>query len=403
MASSPSAELRPPRRPHPQLDQMKRTWYFFRRNTLALIGLSIILLIAGVAIYAATLPLPWTSTPIWCSTDYGPNNAAQSGYPHNFTQDCPPTGPVICTYEKAPPPNAAKFCGGLWYPLPVRDITTFAPVVPPTVRLVPFSTGPMPLGSLAVSDTGREPLYNVAGSLLRGSDWSLIFSVSIVGAGALVGLLIGGIAGFYGGWLDEGLMRLVDVFLSIPTILFVIVVVAVLGSRIPTSGHNIYEIRLVAMILGFVIVWWPFYARIVRGQVLTVREQKFVEAARAAGAPRRRILLRHIIPNSLYPVMIQFSLDVGTIPLLMGALVYLGFDTLLFPSVPFPEWGSMSAISVSELTSGFLPTCWTPSDHGCILPWWQLFFPGFAVFLFAISVNLLSDGLRDALDPRLRR
>jgi peptide/nickel transport system permease protein len=403
MRSSSDPPAPPARRPHPRLDQMKRTWYFFRRNTLGLVGLAILICIAGVAVYAATLPIPWTGVPNWCSTDYGPNNAAISGYPHNFTQDCPAGSPEVCTYETSPPPNAAQFCGGLWYPLIVRSSTVFAPIIPPTVSLHPLSSGPMPLGSLAIGDVGRLPLYNVAGSLLRGSDWSLIFAVSIVGAGALIGLIVGSIAGFFGGWVDEGLMRLVDVFLSIPVLLFVIVVVVVLSLHIPSSGHNAYALKLFSMIIGFVIVWWPFYARIVRGQVLTVREQKFVEAARAAGGSRGRILFRHIIPNSLYPVMIQFSLDVGTIPLTIGGLVYLGFGPLLFPSTPFPEWGAISAISVSDLQGAFLPSCWTPADHGCVMPWWQLLFPGLALFLFAISVNLLSDGLRDAWDPRLRR
>ncbi len=389
------------RRPHPQIDQMKRTWYFFRRNTLAFVGFGILVMIVAVAAYAAALPLSWTSTPIWCSTDYGPSNPVFSGYPGNFTQDC--ALPEVCTYEVHPPPNAAEFCGGLWYPIPVRSGNAFAGIVSPTLTLSPYQLGPLPLGALTISSGDRTPLYDVSSMLLRGSDWTLIFSTGIVGLGAIIGLLVGTTAGFYGGLLDEALMRLVDIFLSIPTILFVIVLVAVLSLLIPTSGGNAYALRLFLMVMGFVLVWWPFYARITRGQVLTVREQKYVEAARASGASGKRILLRHIIPNSLYPVMIQFSLDVGTIPLLVGGLVYLGFAPLLFPTSPFPEWGSISAISVSDLQSDFMISCWTPADHGCIIPWWQLVYPGIALFLFAISVNLLSDGLRDALDPRLRR
>jgi peptide/nickel transport system permease protein len=260
----------------------------------------------------------------------------------------------------------------------------------------------MPLGGLSVSSGSRTPIYDIAGTLARGSDWSLIFSLSIVGFGAMVGLFVGAIAGFYGGLVDDVLMRFVDIFLSIPIILFVIVVVTVLSIDIPGGGKFGPIIKLLGLILGFVIVWWPFYARIVRGQVLVVREQKYVEAARACGASRGRILLRHIIPNSMYPIFIQFSLDVGTIPLLVGSLVFLGFGAVLFPSVPFPEWGAISALSVVDLQGDFLTSCYI-SSTGCIIPWWQLFFPGLALFFYAISVNLLSDGLRDALDPRLRR
>ncbi len=387
-------------KPHPQLEQLERTWYFFRRNTLGLVGLGIILSITGVAIYATALPLPWTSVPIWCATEYGPSNAA-SGYPHNFVMDCPSTGPVVCTYEQSPPPNAASFCGDHWYKTPVVSNIPFPSVIAPTLTLSPYSSGPLPLGGLTVSSGSRTPIYDISGLIARGADWSLLFSVSIVGIGAAAGLMIGAIAGFYGGLLDDVLMRIVDVFLSIPTILFVIVVVAVVSANLPAAGGDVW-VKVIALILGFSVVWWPFYARIVRGQVLSVREQKFVEAAFASGAPRRRILLRHIIPNSVYPIFIQFSLDVGTIPLLIGALVFLGFGTMLFPSVPFPEWGSLSALSVQDLQGDFMVSCTTPAT-GCVIPWWQLVFPGLALFFYALSVNLLSDGLRDALDPRLRR
>ncbi len=400
MTSTPALPRRRSR-PHPRLEQAQRTWYFFRRNTLGLVGLGILVAIGGVAVYSATLPLPWTSVPIWCATDYGPADPL-SGSPGNYTPICPTTGPVICTYEVHPPPNAAQFCGGLWYKDIVRSGISFASIIPPTLSFIPPTAGPMPLGGLSVSSASRTPLYNVAGMIARGSDWSLLFSVSIVGIGAIAGLLVGAVAGLYGGVLDEVLMRIVDIFLSIPTILFVIVIVAVLSVNIPATGAGAVDLKVVALILGFAAVWWPFYARIVRGQVLVVREQKYVEAAQASGATRRRILLRHIIPNSVYPVFIQFSLDVGTIPLLIGGLVYLGFGSLLFPSTPFPEWGALSALSVTDLQGDFLNSCYTAAT-GCVIPWWQLAFPGLALFLFAISVNLFSDGLRDALDPRLRR
>jgi peptide/nickel transport system permease protein len=177
-------------------------------------------------------------------------------------------------------------------------------------------------------------------------------------------------------------------------------VVTALASIIPIHGTSGATLKLLLLIMAFVIIWWPFYARIVRGQVLVVREQKYVEAARASGASKGRTLLRHIIPNSMYPIFIQFSLDVGTIPLLIGALVFLGFGPEMFPAVPFPEWGSITALSVEDLTVDMLGSCY---NGPCIIAWWQLLFPGLALFFFAISVNLLSDGIRDSLDPRLRR
>jgi peptide/nickel transport system permease protein len=204
--------------------------------------------------------------------------------------------------------------------------------------------------------------------------------------------------------VDDVLMRLVDIFLSIPVILFVIVVISALSTADSAGlfGLGPTNTPLFLLIISFGIVWWPLYSRIVRGQVLVTREQKFVEAARASGAGQGRILLRHIIPNSMQPIFIQFSLDVGSVPLLIGGLQYLGFGKLIFPpqsNGAFPEWGAISAIGVSGLPTALI-TC---GNGVCLLPWWQLLFPGMALFAFAISVNLLADGLRDALDPRLLR
>ncbi|MGP8135093.1 MAG: ABC transporter permease [Thermoplasmata archaeon] len=413
MAGAPSNVVPPPppvkavtRRPHPRLDQAKRTWYFFRRNTLALVGLGILVTIGLIAVVSATLPLPWTTIPAYCATDYGPGNPA-SGYPLNYTTQnhCS----TICTYEVTPPPNADKLCNGQWYKTPLYTNGTAMPVsyagaVGPTMGFYhgKFSLGPMPLGGLTIALGAETPIYNVASALARGSDWTLILSTTIVGIGAMIGLFAGAIAGFYGGVVDDFLMRFTDIFLSIPTILFVIVLVTALGLLIPVHGTYGADLKLLLLIFGFVIVWWPIYARIVRGQVLVVREQKYVEAARASGASKGRTLLRHIIPNSMDPIVIQFSLDVGTIPLLVGALVFLGFGPEMFPGVPFPEWGSITALSVVDLPVDMIGSCLV--YHGpCIICWWQLLFPGLALFFFAIAVNLLSDGMRDALDPRLRR
>jgi len=361
---------------------MRRTWYFLRGNTLALIGLGIILFIVIVAVYAATTPLSWTIMTEYCGTNQSHGEAPQ----------CSIGFPTICTYP-AGQPRPGPNC----YQTPANNPSD----VPPTWSFKPVSAGPLPLGALTVNPDSNY-FFSTYQGLLRGSDWSLIISVSVVTTGALIGLFIGAISGYMGGAVDETIMRLVDIFLSIPQILFVIIFVVVVVTVDPTFlGLKGADARMATLIIGFVIIWWPFYARVVRGQVLVVREQKYVEAAQASGAGRGRIILRHIVPNSVYPVFIQFSLDVGTVPLLLGFLVFLGFTTI-FPSIYFPEWGSITALAVTDL-QGFLTTCQLPGGVGCVIPWWQILFPGMALFLFAISVNFLSDGLRDALDPRLRR
>ena len=364
------------RRPNPRIAQMKRTWYFLRRNTLAMVGIVILVCFVIIAIVALFMPIPWTQLQQQCASD----------------GTYPPTNGCLCTYSAGvvpPGPNC--------YQTPAN----YPSVIAPTVNLAHGSLGPLPLGSITTAP--NNPIfYNIFNGLLRGSDWSLGISVAIVGSGAFIGLLVGAISGYFGGWVDEGLMRLVDIFLSIPQILFVIIVIAVLVS-IPTFQP--FSARIALLIVGFVIVWWPFYARIVRSQVLVVREQKFVEAARASGAGSGRLVLRHIIPNSVYPIFVQMSLDVGTIPLLLGTLVYLDFP--IFPTIYFPEWGSMAALSVfsggGSNSSTFTNALITCQFGACVIPWWQFLFPGLALFLYAISVNFLADGLRDALDPRLRR
>ncbi len=391
-----------PRRVNPRVAQFKRTWYFLRRNSLALIGLGVLLIIAGVAVYSLFQPYEWYTMPQYCATAFGEPgtgtvNGTQGAYDTGVLSSC---AKYVCTYEVTLPTNWASMCNGHWYKVPQVNGIYFIGAIPPTLNFSSFQSGPMPLGGLSLDTGSANTIFNLYDGLLRGSDWSLMFSVSIVGIGALLGLTVGAIAGLWGGVLDEILMRLVDIFLSIPVILFVIVVIAVvlqLAQGDPSLQHPSTELML--LVLAFAATWWPFYARIVRGQVLVVREQKYVEAAKASGASRGRILTKHVIPNSLYPVFIQFSLDVGTIPLLIGGLVFLGFN--LFPgnTIYFPEWGTLSALGITDIVS-YLQGC---SLGGCLIPWWQIFFPGFTLFSYAISVNLLSDGLRDALDPRLRR
>jgi peptide/nickel transport system permease protein len=367
------------RRPNPRWAQYKRTLYFLKGNTLALIGLGIIILIVVVAVYATTQSVSWNAL-----TDYCGTNQVAGG-----PSTCGPGFPSICTYPagSAPP-------GPGCYQTPAGQPSEVAP----TWSTHPLTSGPLPLGSLTVNPD-EQYFFSTYQGLLRGSDWSLIISVSVVATGATVGLLIGAVSGYLGGTIDEGIMRLVDIFLSIPQVLFVIIFVSVIVSVHPTIfGLSPTASAMIELIVAFIITWWPFYARVVRGQVLVVREQKYVEAAQASGASRGRIIVKHIIPNSVYPVFIQMSLDVGTVPLYLGVLVFLGFH--IFPNQFFPEWGSITALSVVNLT-GFLTTC--QLSTGCVIPWWQLLFPGLALFLYAISVNFLSDGLRDALDPRLRR
>jgi peptide/nickel transport system permease protein len=380
-AATPRAPPRPGRRPSPRLTQLRRGWHVMRANLLAMVGLAIILFFVAVAVYAATQPYPWTSMTTYCAYTPGSQNTFCEGQPNS-----------VCVYSPgtvAPAPDCYQ--SPTWYPA----------FIAPTVSLVPFHTGPLPLGSFVDSQQsiGGSQFFNLYQGILRGADWTLILSFSIVIAGAAIGLIVGAISGYFGGLVDEALMRLVDIMLSIPSLLLVLLVVVVLSQQAVFADSVSSHVGFV--IFGFAIVWWPLYARIERGLVLVTREQKYVEAARAAGASHRRILGKHIIPNSIYPMFVQVSLDVGSIPLTVGALVFLGF-TQLFPSVTFPEWGTLSALSVNP---SFLNSLLTGYELNIptFFPWWMVFFPGLMLFLFVMAVSLFADGLRDALDPRLRQ
>ncbi len=360
-----------PRPFNARVDQFKRTWHLLRQNTLAMVGLGLLIFFVIVALGSFAYPGPSDSMTLYCGTYL----STATNCVH------------VCTYA-APELSPGAGC----YLVSSLEKS----LVPPTVSVSPLSIGPLPMGSLAIQPANGL-FYNIATGLIKGAPWSLGISAAIVGSGALIGLLLGSVSGYQGGSTDEVIMRLTDIFLSIPGLLLVLVVLAVLQTTI--GSHVSFLGRVGVLIAAFVVTWWPFYTRIVRGQALVVREQKFVEAARAGGARAGRILRKHILPNVTYPVMVQFSLDVGTVPLLLGVIVFLGFP--IWPTTPFPEWGTLSAISVMDLET-FVVDCAYPGIS-CIFPWWQILFPGLTVFLFAISVNFLADGLRDALDPRLRR
>jgi peptide/nickel transport system permease protein len=364
------------RRPNPQIAQLKRTLYFFSRSTLAVVGLAVIIFFILVAIGGLFYPAPNLALQDYCgtTTSSGEQNASL------VATTCP--GPVICTY-----PNTAPPPGPNCYP-----VDQFSPsLVGPTVDLSHFKLGALPFGSLSV-DAGGSLFFNPFAGLIKGAQWSMAIAFGIVLSGAMIGLLLGATAGYFGGIVDEVVMRLTDIFLSIPGFLLVLVIIASVGATISSLDG-----RILVLMGAFIVTWWPLYTRIVRGQVLVTREQKFVEASKASGARSGRMILRHIIPNSMYPIFVQMSLDVGAIPLALGGIIFLGFQ--IFPTEYFPEWGTIAALSVNIIPSE-LVLC---SGGTCIFPWWQILFPGLTLFLFAISVNFLSDGLRDALDPRLRR
>lgn len=240
------------------------------------------------------------------------------------------------------------------------------PARPPCIHLLGCSADE-PEHYLGLDLNARD----IFSRLVYGSRVSLVVGFSSVMFAIVVGTLMGMFSGFFGGWVDNVIMRLMDVLLAFPSLLLAIVIVTVLGPGLQNA------------LLAISIVSIPVYARLARAQVLSVKEYEYITAVRALGASPIRILFFHIFPNSLTPLIVQGTLGIGTAVLDAAALSFIGLGA----QPPTPEWGAM----LSEARSYVFT-----APH-------MVFFPGFAIMLTVLGFNLLGDGMRDALDPRLNR
>jgi peptide/nickel transport system permease protein len=216
-------------------------------------------------------------------------------------------------------------------------------------------------------DLGRDVLSRV----ISGSSISLRIAITVVTVAFAVGTIMGTAAGFFGGAVDEILLRITDIFLSIPGLVLALVIAAALGP----SLYNV--------VLALCVTWWPWYARLARGQAISIREKQYVEAGRMVGASDLRLIFRHILPNCLSPLIVQASMDLGFVILNAAALSFIGLGA----QPPSPEWGSMLNLGRSYLREA----------------WWMATFPGLAILITVLGFNFLGDALRDILDPKLRR
>lgn len=249
-------------------------------------------------------------------------------------------------------------------------IAVLAPVIAPyepnTGDFLVTLQGPSSTHWLGTDEQGRDVLSR----LIFGTRLSLTVGLISVGVGLAFGVTLGAVAGYVGGWVDTVIMRVMDILLAFPAILLAVAIVFMLGPGLEKA------------IIAVGIVSVPSYARITRGSVLSVKEMDFVEAAKATGAGRNRILVRHVLPNIFAPLLVRATLGTSEAILETAALGFLGLGARL----PTPEWGLM-------LSRG--------SAHISDAPY-LVYFPGIAITLAVLAMNLLGDGLRDALDPRLR-
>ena len=207
--------------------------------------------------------------------------------------------------------------------------------------------------------------------ILFGARTSLMIGFTVTVLGAFIGTILGAIAGYFGGWIDEIIMRITDVFLAFPPLLLAIIMAAVLGPSITNT------------IIAITVTWWPWYTRIIRGQAISVRERNYIKAAIVIGVNDRTIIKRHLLPNIMTPVLVQATLDLGSAILVAASLSFIGLGT----QPPAADWGVLVSEGRELLLSG---------------RWWLSLYPGLAMFLTVTALNLMGDGVRDAADPRTR-
>jgi len=227
------------------------------------------------------------------------------------------------------------------------------------------------LHPMGTDNAGRDQLARI----LQGGQISLFVAVIATLVSLLIGVTYGAIAGYFGGRIDNVMMRFVDVLYSLPYVILVIVLLSMFRSQTPRG-------QLILLFIAIGSVSWLTMARIVRGQILSLKNQEFVLAARATGVSTSRIIFRHLIPNTLGPVIVYATLSIPQIMLTEAFLSFLGFGV----QAPLSSWGSLAAEGIQNI--GIFP--------------WQLIFPGVTMALTLFSLNFLGDGLRDALDPQMR-
>jgi len=241
-----------------------------------------------------------------------------------------------------------------------------APHDPAEIHIKNILIGPSFTYPLGTDDLGRDVLSR----MLWGGRISLQVGFVAVGIATLIGIILGSLAGFYGGWIDSLIMRAVDIMLSIPTIFLILAVIAILEPSIIN----------IMIIIG--LTSWMEPARLIRAEFITLKEREFVIAAHAIGATDSRIIMKHVLPNGLSPILVSATMGIGGAILIESGLSFLGLGV----QPPTPSWGSLLSAGKDNIE----------------IAWWLSAFPGLAILITVLGYNLLGEGIRDALDPRQR-
>ncbi|PNY82066.1 ABC transporter permease [Deinococcus koreensis] len=311
-----------------------------RRNPLAIAGLIITLLFGLVALFAPLIAKPADN----CLRDL------------NITSPNEVYNPAVALRAVFVPPDSCY-----------------------RIQRVSFQQQPTPPDSQAIFGTVNG--YNIFYGLVWGTRTALKMAFIIVGITLLIGVIVGAISGYYGGWVDNLIQRFIDVIFALPPLILVVVVLTIMRARFTASGSD-YD-PTIPIIVASCVAGWAGYARIIRGEVLRTRQLEYVDAARALGARDMRLIMKHVVPNSVAAVFTLAVLDLATIPLGIAALSFLGLGF----EPGFSEWGQLVDFARAWLKPAY---------------WYVLVYPAVFIILFSLAFNLFGDGLRDALDPKTR-
>jgi peptide/nickel transport system permease protein len=264
-------------------------------------------------------------------------------------------------------------------------VAIFAPLIaPPAIPSEPYQIPRKGFRAEPQPPNPAEPFGTTQGQydLFYGVVWGTrtAFKIGLIVTGCtfVIGGIIGAASGYVGGWLDEVVQRIVEIFLAFPFLLAALTLATILGAKIQNG--------LITGMVALIAFGWPGYARLIRGDVLTVKQREYVLATRALGASGLRTLFRHVIPNSIFSLMVVASLDIGTNVLIFAALSFLGLGA----GEGYADWGQLLSYA-----RNWIPTL---NTH-----WWIVVYPGIALLLFVLAFNLIGDAFRDALDPKISR
>jgi peptide/nickel transport system permease protein len=265
-------------------------------------------------------------------------------------------------------------------------IAIFAPLIAPTPQghldpyMIPhdgYSATPQQPSEEHVFGT-TQGQYDIFYGVIWGTRSAFRVGLVVIGIVLATGIILGSLAGYFGGIIDEVIMRITDIFLAFPALILAMAIVSVLGPS------------LRSVIIALTIVSWPSYARLIRGDILQVREEDYIEASRGIGASSARVIMRHALPNAIYPTLVMASLDIGAIVLAAAALSFLGLGA----PEGYADWGQLTSFARNWIVGPY---------NEPLKYWYTVTIPGLFILFFVLGWNLLGDAFRDILDPRMAR